>query len=918
MNYHLRTLGRLSLHRASADAQPVLRDSKSLAVLAYVVAAPGREARRSHLADLLWPHSDRSRARSSLRQALYYLSKKAEDGLVLSDDGVVTPNPRKLDVDLWRFDRALQEDDWEQAVELYEGPFLGGFSVEGAREFEGWSEAQNEAIWSGLKAAYYRLVESASEAGEVEKAVRHAREYVELNPLDETAQRTLIRAQIEAGDTVGAYRSYERYRSLLREELDAEPGEELEARIGELRDRLFRVPSVERPEGDAEGQGAAPTPDAGDDAAVADPGPEGDGGDGAGGPQRSAGSAVAVRPRVVGAWVAAGAALGAVLGGALVTVFGTGTPTAGGGGAQWGAAEGRLLAYTAGGEVRKLDVRDGRARVEATSRDHKSYLSPDGRRRLVHRKTPDGVDVAVEDARTGETKRVVAGESADEVPLGWGPEGRLALYWRGERLDGDRAFARHLRIVDTETGRLRRVEGVPELGKPQQAVWSPLGPWIAFRGQDSVAGADIYLIQADGSGLRRLTPDAGEERDPSWSPSGDRIAYVARDDGDGDLHVIRVDGDDMEPVTHGSADDRQPVWLSRRHLAFVSDRSGPSDVWLLDLQTRRLRRLTDEGDYRRLRALDVPARTGPVERVRIAPRPDTVSPGQRLRLAAEAWTRGGERVGDELVPITWEASDPSVVQIERDGSVRVESVGVARLAADAGGWVADTVRLLSSPVVSVSADPVLRESWRQGIVEGRWTVFGDPAPYVTGAGAGASSVRAFVNNGDANYESGVASVRTVRLDGPSALEIRAALPFDDRHYESLEVGLVPSAPEPGAESWGAGGKIVGLGFGASPRGSYARVVAPGSSWRVPLPAAPGEWHRYVLQIGADGRLSYFVDGRLLWRSPEPAVGPLRDRRLHVLLCGRSLHTELKVDEVTVWDGPLYAFRPGGALAHSSP
>lgn len=50
---------------------------------------------------------------------------------------------------------------------------------------------------------------------------------MELNPLDETAQRTLIRAQRAAGGRVGAYRSYERYRTLLREELGAEPGEEL-------------------------------------------------------------------------------------------------------------------------------------------------------------------------------------------------------------------------------------------------------------------------------------------------------------------------------------------------------------------------------------------------------------------------------------------------------------------------------------------------------------------------------------------------------------------------------------------------------------------------------------------------------------------------------------------------------------------
>jgi TolB protein len=87
------------------------------------------------------------------------------------------------------------------------------------------------------------------------------------------------------------------------------------------------------------------------------------------------------------------------------------------------------------------------------------------------------------------------------------------------------------------------------------AAWSPDGTRIAFtrcRGS-----CDVYVINADGTGERRLTH--GEEpgvQSPTWSPDGRRIAFV---DIDG-LFAMDAAGGPWQRLTDGPADDANPAW----------------------------------------------------------------------------------------------------------------------------------------------------------------------------------------------------------------------------------------------------------------------------------------------------------------------------------------------------------------------
>lgn len=942
MRYRLKTLGRLSLHPAEAGSDAVLSGSKSLAVLAYVAAVPGHEVERSHLASLLWPGSDRKRSRRSLRQAIYYLSQKAGDGLLLSDDGRVAANPRRLHVDLWAFEEALEEEDWDRAVRLYDGPFLGGYSVDGAREFEGWREARNERIWSGLKAAYYRIVDEAVDAGDPERAVRFGREYVELNPLDETAQRTLIRAHLAAGDRVGAFRTYQEYRALLREELGESPGEELQRRIGELRDELFGSPMArvpERPVPDLSAEASklelTATGDGGaaSRAAAGDGPPEDDGEDAARGtsrPGRRGRAAAPLEGAPAGSvlrWVALGLLAGLGLGsGVYAALFAPGSTTGGGdrAGAEpashgWSGATGRLRVQTRSSQWVDMTVSDGRLQVRGTTPPPLVLWAPDGGKRMVQRSTPDGVDVAVLDA-SGDTLRVLA-TGADEQPVAWSPDARRFAIWRGERLDGGRRLARRLAVVDVETGVERTLDSL-DLIRPAAADWHPRGPTLAFRAAGTGGEVDLFLADADLESVRRLTSTGAVEGAPCWAPSGDRLAYAAREGGDGDLWVMTADGGEREQVTFGASDDRSPVWLSDRHLAFLSDREGGTDVWLMDLQTREIRRLTARGDLQRIRIDGRSRDPRPVHRIRIAGPDGTVSPGQRLPLDAEVRLVDGAPVPARGLRLRWSSSDPGVVRVESDSSARVVGTGDARLVVTAGGWVADTLEVDSRPLaLRPVGGPLLSEDWTGGIGPGRWTTFGEPRPVLvevgeTGAarpaavGSAALPDRAFVNNGDPNYASGAVTRRSFSARGGLTVEFQAALPFTGSLWQSAQVGLIPDPPRSEDGPFRALTRGLGLALGGEGPPTVSvqfREIVHHEAFPTESPEA---WHRYALQLEADGRVSLVVDDTLRWRSAEPVARDLLDEELHLYLGGRSHDTRLKVGRVRLWQGARFGPRTG--------
>jgi DNA-binding SARP family transcriptional activator/cytochrome c-type biogenesis protein CcmH/NrfG len=218
----------------TGDGRPLaLRSRSSRALLAYLAVAPGQRHARDKLATLLWGDRTDAQARANLRKALSRLRQglpgRASECLDLGRSDVAL-RESAVDVDVIRFDRLAADGTpgrLERAASLHRGPFLEGWGDCG-EGFDDWLLAERRRLDETLRQVLRRLLDHYVSTGAIDRAVRTALRQLTLDPLEESAHRTLMRLYLQQDRLGAALDQYDRCREVLARELGVEPSAETE------------------------------------------------------------------------------------------------------------------------------------------------------------------------------------------------------------------------------------------------------------------------------------------------------------------------------------------------------------------------------------------------------------------------------------------------------------------------------------------------------------------------------------------------------------------------------------------------------------------------------------------------------------------------------------------------------------------
>jgi TolB protein len=178
--------------------------------------------------------------------------------------------------------------------------------------------------------------------------------------------------------------------------------------------------------------------------------------------------------------------------------------------------------------------------------------------------------------------------------------------------NGKMAFARgalgshgQLWTVNPDGSGLRKLTDLP--GVSLYPSWSPDGKRLVFADVARFVRPpsppswqwSLYTINKNGTGLRRLTvcrrPGCLQDYEPAWSPAGSQIAFVRNQD----IYLIDANGTGLRRLTHAATPlgAGQPAWSpDSRKLAFVVFRAGPAKrpaIYVMNADGTHVRRLTD-------------------------------------------------------------------------------------------------------------------------------------------------------------------------------------------------------------------------------------------------------------------------------------------------------------------------------------
>lgn len=237
--------------RLEHGGKPIkLPRAKSFALLTYL-AVTAREQSREKLAALLWPEASGSQSRQALRTALSDIRRALGDDHISADTETASfHSGASAWIDVAELESLAADPRRAIPRVLHLAPFLDGFNLKDAPEFDDWVSFERARIHPLTLRTLSIRADTFEGSGAWGAAMAVARQLLELDPVREETHRQLMRLHYAMGDRAAALQAYETARAILDRELGVEPMEETRTLFEQIRDEaqaLRTLQSKSRP-----------------------------------------------------------------------------------------------------------------------------------------------------------------------------------------------------------------------------------------------------------------------------------------------------------------------------------------------------------------------------------------------------------------------------------------------------------------------------------------------------------------------------------------------------------------------------------------------------------------------------------------------------------------------------------------------
>lgn len=213
---------------------------KRLALLTYLMLARPREYhRRDKLTVLFWPEMGQKSARNALSNMLYHIRETlGKEALTNRGTEEISINREKVWCDVLEFEEALDDNKFQEALDLYRGDLLPGFHItDSSNEFNSWLDGERGRLRQLASEASWQLAEEARKNNNFKSACRWAKKAAGNGKYSEEVQLRLITFLDDIGYREDALDVYSNFSLRIQRDWGEEPSKELKALANAIRNR---------------------------------------------------------------------------------------------------------------------------------------------------------------------------------------------------------------------------------------------------------------------------------------------------------------------------------------------------------------------------------------------------------------------------------------------------------------------------------------------------------------------------------------------------------------------------------------------------------------------------------------------------------------------------------------------------------